>query len=190
GLLQAGGRSRLGDLAGFDVARPAGLRREQPHHPVVGQRSERVDQHVHEVAVAVAVPQQHHVDHLVGVLVDELPDPVDDGVTELVVDVVVVAHLHDHHARLDAEPVQRAAYALSGAASVPAHGLLPPYLGPGLASPAGRPGAQPPAATTPPLARLPGPGPYGRSPPTVARSAPARPSPAGAAAEMAAAARP
>src|SRR5690606_13074196 len=129
-------------------------------------------------------------DHLVGVLVDELPDPVDDGVTELVVDVVVVAHLHDHHARLDAEPVQRAAYALSGAASVPAHGLLPPYLGPGLASHAGRPGAQPTAATTPPLARLPGPGPYGRSPPTVARSAPARPSPAGAAAEMAAAARP
>ena len=40
------------------------------------------------------------------------PHAVGQGVAEILVDVVVVPHLHDDHARLDAEPVRQAAYAV------------------------------------------------------------------------------
>jgi hypothetical protein len=84
----------------------AGLGGQQPHHAVLGQRAQGVDERVDEVAVAVAPPQQHMVHHLVGVLVNEVTDPVQQQVPEIVVHVVVVADLHDDHARLDPEPVR------------------------------------------------------------------------------------
>ena len=56
---------------------------------------------VDEIAVVLAVPEQHDVDDLVGVLVDHLlAGVVLDRVAQVLVDVVVVADLHDDHAGL------------------------------------------------------------------------------------------
>ena len=107
-----GRRRGLADLARLDVAVAAGLRGQQPHHAVVGEGAQGIGEQFEQVTVAVAVPEQHRVDHLVGVLVDQLADAFGQGVTEVFVDVVVVAHLHDHHVRLEAEPVRQAAYAV------------------------------------------------------------------------------
>ena len=51
---------------------PPRLRGEQPDHPRVGERVQRVDQRIHQVAVVVPPPQQHDVDDVVRVLVDHL----------------------------------------------------------------------------------------------------------------------
>src|SRR5947199_774386 len=128
GLLESGGRCRLGDLAGLDVSGPAGLGRQQPHRAVVGERGDRVDQGVDQVTVTVAPPEQYHVDDLVGVLVDQLATAVDQRVTEILVDVIVVPHLHYDHPRLDAEPVRQAPYAVGGLTSGRAHCRVPPQL--------------------------------------------------------------
>ena len=95
----------LGDVAGLDVARTAGLGHEQPDDAVVGQRGDRVHQGVDEIAVVLAPPQEDDVGHLVGVLVDHLAArEVDDGVAQVLVGVLVPAELLHDHARLDAQP--------------------------------------------------------------------------------------
>ena len=56
--------------------------------------------------------------------VDQVPTPVDQGVAEILVHVVVVAHLHNDHARFDAEPVRQALHL--GLARGRVHCPLPP----------------------------------------------------------------
>jgi len=124
-LLKTGGGCRLLDLARLDVSGAAGLRGEQPDHAVVGERPEHVDERVDQVAVAVAPPQQHDVDDLLGLLVDQFPTTVDKDVAEILVDVVVIAHLHNDHARLDPEPVRQAAYVCLTRGRV--HRSIPPW---------------------------------------------------------------
>src|SRR5207249_8501387 len=99
GLLESGGGCRLGDLARLDVAGPTGLGGQQPDSAVISEWSDRVDQGVDQVAVAVTPPEQNDVDHLVGVLVDQFAAAVDQCVAEILVDVVVVPHLHNDHPR-------------------------------------------------------------------------------------------
>jgi len=110
----------------LDVPLAPGFRREQPHHAVVGERAEGVDQGVDKITVVVAPPQQHHVDHLVGVFIDQLTAAVDQGVAEIFIDVIVVSHLHYDHPRFYAEPVRQAAYAFCGLTSGRAHCRVPP----------------------------------------------------------------
>src|SRR2546421_1476540 len=123
GLLESSGRCRLGDLARLDVPGPAGLGRQEPDGAAVGERGDRVDQGVDQVAVTVTPPEQYHVDDLVGVLVDQLAAAVDQRVAEILVDVIVVPHLHNDHPRLDPEPVRQAPYAVGGLTSGRAHFL-------------------------------------------------------------------
>ena len=88
----------------------ARLRREQPDVTAVRQRGQRVDQCIHQVAVAIPPPEQDHVDDVVVVLIHEL-DAVHPGdrVAQLLVTVVVVAEFLHHVARFDAEPLVQAA---------------------------------------------------------------------------------
>ena len=51
---------------------PARLRGEHPDDPVVGQRTDRVDERIRQIAVALAPPQQHQIDDVVGVLVEQI----------------------------------------------------------------------------------------------------------------------
>ena len=75
-----------------------------PDHAVVGQRRDGVHQAVDEVAVAVAPPQQHHVDDLVGVLVEQLAAArLFDVGPDVVVDVLVPAQLLHNLIFLDAQ---------------------------------------------------------------------------------------
>ena len=91
------------------MAGPAGLGHEQPHHAVVGQRGDRVDERVDQVAVVLAPPEDDDVGHLVGVLVDHLAAAqIDDGVAQVLVGVLVPAELLHDHARLDAQPGRHA----------------------------------------------------------------------------------
>ena len=97
-------RRGLGDLAGLDVPAPPGLRGQHPDHAVLGERADRVDQGVDEIAVALPPPDQDQVDDLVGVLVEQfVAAPLLDGVAHRLVDIVVPTELLDDHARLDAE---------------------------------------------------------------------------------------
>jgi hypothetical protein len=58
----------------------------------------RVDEHVGEITIVGAIPQQHHVDHLVGVLIDELlPRLRLDRLPHRLVDVVGIPDLHHDH---------------------------------------------------------------------------------------------
>ena len=103
-LHQAGRRRRFGDLGGQHVPGLAGLGGDDPDHAVVGQRRDGVHQPVDEVAVAVAPPQQHDVDDLVGVLVEQLTAArlLDVG-PDVVVGVLVPAQLLHNLIFLDAQ---------------------------------------------------------------------------------------
>src|SRR4051812_24505499 len=59
GLLQSGRGGRLADLARLDVSVAAGLGGDEPHHAVVGEGTQCVGEQLEEVAVPVAVPEQH-----------------------------------------------------------------------------------------------------------------------------------
>src|SRR5262249_47015269 len=73
------------------------------------QRADRVDQRVHQVAVALPPPQQDDVHHLVGLLVEQLvAGPLRDGAPEFLVGVLVVPELLDHLPGLDAEALSQA----------------------------------------------------------------------------------
>jgi hypothetical protein len=79
------------------VVGATGLRSQHPHHTVVRQRADRIHQRVDEIAVAVAPPQQHHVDDLVGVLVEQFrTGDILDGDTNLVIDVLVPSEFLNH----------------------------------------------------------------------------------------------
>jgi hypothetical protein len=86
------------------VTRTAGLGCEHPDHAVVGQRRDGVHQGVHQVAVAVAPPQQDDVDHLIGVFVEQLATARILRVgADIVVGVLVPTPLLDNLPSLDAQ---------------------------------------------------------------------------------------
>src|SRR5829696_10007133 len=93
GLGEAGGLGGLGDVAWLDVAGAAGLGREDPDDTAVGERRDRVDERVDQIAVVVAPPEQHGVHHVVGVLVEQLVAVAQflDRGAKVVVDVLVPA---------------------------------------------------------------------------------------------------
>jgi hypothetical protein len=127
GLRQPGDRGRLGDVGRLDVAVAAALGGQQPDVAVVGERADRVDKHVDEVAVALSVPEQHDVDHLVGVLVDQFFTGVrGDVVAQAFVHVVVVAGFHDDHPGLEAQTLRGSR--LTAGRGGRAHNDDPPYL--------------------------------------------------------------
>ena len=96
GRVQPGGDRRLVDVAGVDLV-TGDLRGEQHDEAPVVEHPHHVDQGVAEVAVALAVPEQHRVGPAgVVVVLDLGAAEVLDGVAELVVDVGVVAELLDH----------------------------------------------------------------------------------------------
>ncbi len=83
---------------------------------------------VGEVLVALAVPDEHHVDDLVGVLADDLfAGVLLDVVAQVLIDVVVEADLHDDHARVEAHARGNAGSAgLFGARAPRAHVIILP----------------------------------------------------------------
>ena len=88
-----GGRSVL-DVRRRNVAGPAGLGRQDPHDAALGERGQRIDQGVNEVAVAVPPPEDRGVHDLVIVLIEELrAREILDVVTQVEVDVVVITEL-------------------------------------------------------------------------------------------------
>ena len=106
GLRQAGDRRRLGDVRRLDRVRAADLRGEQPDGAAADQVGQRVDQPVDQVAVLVAPPEHHRVDHVAVVAVDHVGvDGVLDGDPQPVVGVGVPAELLDDHAGLEPEPL-------------------------------------------------------------------------------------
>src|SRR6056297_2132139 len=71
GLLKTGSRRGIGDVLGLDVAIATRLGGHQPDHSVVGQRSDRIDQAVDEIAVFSAPPHKNDGDDILEVLVDQ-----------------------------------------------------------------------------------------------------------------------
>jgi hypothetical protein len=93
---------------------------------VVGQRAERVDEGVDQVAVTLAPPHHHDVDDVVVVLVDEvLTGALADDLAQLLVAVVVPADLLHDGVVLDAE-LLRESVLTCRAAGGGAHVVTPP----------------------------------------------------------------
>lgn len=98
GLRQSCGRGGFGNLAGFDMTGHAGLGAEDPHDAVVRERTDCIHECIDQVTVSVAPPQQHNIDHLVGILVEGLPtDRIFYVGAQIIVGVLVPAQLlYDH----------------------------------------------------------------------------------------------
>jgi hypothetical protein len=71
----------------------------QPHHSVVGEWTDGVDESIHEVAIVISPPQQHSVDDVIEIFVDEIAtDYFLDALAKHVIDVVVVSKFLNGHA--------------------------------------------------------------------------------------------
>ena len=113
-LLQASGRCSVGDVFCFDMTVATWLRREQPHHTVVSEGADGVDERVDEVAVFVSPPQEHDIDDVVVVVIHHL-DALSgqEAVAQPAIGVIVDADLPDHVSGLN--PEQRQACLAVGA---------------------------------------------------------------------------
>lgn len=88
---------------------------EQPHDAVIGKWADGVDKGIYQVAVVIAPPQEHYIDHIVVVVIDDL-DTLgrSESLAQLAVGVVIGADLPHHGAGRDPQGTQHSCLAGHG----------------------------------------------------------------------------